>query len=224
MKALVVEDDPAVRDAVVQALQQDGFDTDKTDNGSDGQWMAEHGSYDIVLLDIMLPEQDGLAITRHLRAAEKDTPVILMTARDAVTDRVRGLDVGADDYIVKPFALSEMMARVRAVLRRHGHGGPTDTITYGAIRIEPKTRNAWFNEQSMTLTTKEYDLLEFFVTNPERILTREQIFDRVWGLDSEAGDTVVDVYVHYLRRKLASAGCNDHIVTQRGVGFMLKEQ
>lgn len=223
MRVLVVEDDHAVLGAIETALRQEGFEVETADNGADGEWLAKQGTFDVILLDIMLPEQDGLSITRHLRDAALDTPVILVTARDEVTDRVAGLDVGADDYVVKPFALSELMARIRAVLRRKSHVVPSGEVAYGKLRIDPRVKTASADGQPLSLTQKEYELLEFFMMNPDRILTREQIFERVWGFDSDAGDTVVDVYVHYLRKKMAQADCQGYITTQRGVGFMLKE-
>ncbi len=221
MKILVVEDDLAMSNAIAEALTQDGYEVSSESNGSDAEWLASQDIHDLILLDIMLPGQDGLTLTRHLRNLGVDTPIILVTARDAVSDRVAGLDVGADDYLIKPFALTELLARVRALLRRRQPGVYTSGLEYKGLSLDPKTRTAQFHDQLLNLTGKEYDLLEFFLANPERILTREQIFERVWGFDSEAGDTVVDVYVHYLRRKLSAVGCEEAIRTQRGVGFIL---
>lgn len=223
MKVLVVEDDHQIQDVMRTALEQEGYEVDTADTGADGEWLASAGIYDLLLLDVMLPEQNGLAITDHLRSAADDTPIILVTARDTVTDRVAGLDVGADDYVVKPFALSELMARIRAVLRRKSPLTQTADVVYDKLRLDPKKRTVTACDQELSLTQKEYELLEFFLLNPERILTRGQIFERIWGFDSDTGNMVVDVYVHYLRKKLASVGCQDYITTLRGVGFMLKE-
>ncbi|RIV24394.1 DNA-binding response regulator [Alicyclobacillaceae bacterium I2511] len=221
MKVLVVEDDLSMCNAIAEALTQEGYEVTLANNGNDGEWFARQDIYDLILLDIMLPGQDGLSLTQHVREQGLDTPILLVTARDAILDRVAGLDVGADDYLVKPFALTELLARVRALLRRRQPGAYTAGLEYKGLSLNPKTRTAQFHNQILTLTSKEYDLLEFFLSNPKRILTREQIFERVWGFDSEAGDTVVDVYVHYLRRKLTAAGCDEAIRTQRGVGFIL---
>ena len=224
MRVLVVEDDEQILYAIVNALAEAGYEVDDVANGNDGVWMVTEQSYDMVLLDIMLPDIDGLEITKRIRATSPQTPVILVTARDSVDDRVRGLDVGADDYVVKPFAIVELLARMRAVWRRLGVLGDEGIIQYHDLWLNTTHHTASSGETIITLSSTEYAMLEFFMTNRERILTREQLFERVWGFDSEASDNVVDVYVHYLRKKLAAIGCGDYIVTQRGIGFSLKKE
>ncbi len=224
MRILVVEDDEQILRAMVSALTEEGYEVDDAANGNDGLWLATEGSYDMILLDIMLPDIDGLEITRRIRTASPQTPVILVTARDAVDDRVRGLDVGADDYVVKPFAVVELLARMRAVWRRQGALGDEGIISYHDLSLDTTHHTASSGELMVSLSSTEYSMLEFFMTNRERILTREQLFERVWGFDSEASDNVVDVYVHYLRKKLAGIGCGDYIATQRGIGFSLKKE
>lgn len=197
------------------------YEVDSTGTGRDGLILAQTGVYDALILDIMLPEVDGLSIVKQLRAQSIKTPVLFLTARDSIDDRVKGLDVGADDYLVKPFAINELLARVRALLRRT-KGEPDGQVWYGPISLQPNVHDGFAGEHRLNLTVKEYELLEFFLRNSEQILIREQIFNRIWGFDSESGINVVDVYVHYLRKKLAQYGYENYINTVRGVGYMLK--
>ncbi len=224
MKVLVVEDDEHILEALVFALTDEGYHVDTACTGDEGAWLATEKAYDMVLLDIMLPGVDGLEITRRIRGEAPQTPVILVTAKDAVDDRVRGLDAGADDYVVKPFAVSEVLARMRAVLRRRGALSDAGTLQYGALILDPALHTASCGGDTIPLSTTEYGLLEFLMNNRERVLTREQLFERVWGFDSDASERVVDVYIHYLRRKLAKIGCDQYIVTQRGIGFSLQKE
>ncbi len=224
MRVLVVEDDEQILRAMVNALTDAGYEVDDAANGNDGIWLATEGAYDMILLDIMLPDMDGLEITRRIRSTSPQTPVILVTARDAIDDRVRGLDVGADDYVVKPFAMVELLARIRAVWRRQGILGDEGIIQYHELLLDPTHHTASSRGTMVSLSSTEYAMLEFFMTNRERILTREQLFERVWGFDSEASENVVDVYVHYLRKKLTGIGCGDYITTQRGIGFSFKKE
>ncbi len=221
MKILVVEDDSSLLGLISSVLKEESYQVDCADSGSEGLLMAERDVYDALILDIMLPEIDGLSIVKRLRAQSVKTPVLFLTARDSVEDRVKGLDVGADDYLVKPFAISELLARVRALLRRT-KGEMDGEISYGPISLQPNTHDGFAGEHQLNLTVKEYELLEFLLRNSEQILLREQIFNRIWGFDSESGINVVDVYVHYLRKKLAQYDCGDFIKTVRGVGYMLK--
>jgi len=182
-------------------------------------YLAERGIYDLLISDIMLPEQSGLAIVKAMRAQDIHTPVLFLTAKDSVQVRVNGLDAGADDYLVKPFAVEELLARVRALLRRN-RSAKDEEIRYGPIAIRPAEHDGFVNEEPLKLTLKEYELLEYLLYNRERILTREQIFDRIWGLDSDAAPSVVDVYIHFLRKKLSEYGFDTYIQTVRGVGFV----
>lgn len=225
MRILVVEDDPMLREALVAILQDEGYDVDETGLGDEGLYMAEQDIHDLLILDIMLPGMNGLEIVKGLRAKSTDTPILLLTAKDSVEDRVTGLDVGADDYLVKPFAVPELLARVKALLRRKGaFVGLEEGISYGSISVNPRKKDGFAGEQALQLTIKEYELLEFLLVNSERILTREQIFDRIWGFASDTTIGIVDLYIHYLRKKLATYGCESVIQTVRGVGYMLKEK
>ncbi|MDB5084840.1 MAG: DNA-binding response regulator [Bacilli bacterium] len=223
MRLLAVEDDAPLLDVIVKVLEDESYKVDRADTGTDGLFMAEQGIYDLLILDIMLPGVNGISIVKQLRAKSILTPILLLTARDTVEDRVKGLDAGADDYLIKPFAVAELLARTRALLRRQGKAGVEGEMAYGPIYLRSQTHEGYINDEPLNLTIKEYELLEFFLRNREQILTRDQIFDRIWGFGSEAISTVVDVYVHYLRKKLAAQGCDQYIRTVRGVGYMLKE-
>jgi two-component system response regulator CiaR len=222
MRILLVEDDRPLLDAIRQMFEEDSYAVDTAEHGDDGLMLAEQGIYDLIVLDIMLPGTSGLDILQHLRKRGLATPILLLTARDTVEDRVRGLDAGADDYLVKPFAVAELLARARALLRRNGSVNPDGELTYGRLSIRPKSRDGYVDNQPLKLTAKEFKLFEFLLVNREQILTREQIFDRVWGFEVETNTSVVDVYLHYLRKKLAVHGCDHLIQTVRGVGCILK--
>ncbi|KEO81256.1 response regulator transcription factor [Tumebacillus flagellatus] len=222
MRILLVEDDRPLLDAIRQMFEEESYAVDTAENGDDGEMLATQGIYDLIVLDIMLPGTTGLEIVQHLRKRGLATPILLLTARDSVEDRVRGLDAGADDYLVKPFAVAELLARARALLRRNSSVNPDGDITYGPLSIRSKSRDGYVDNQPLKLTAKEYKLLEFLLINAEQILTREQIFDRVWGFEVDTNTSVVDVYLHYLRKKLAVHGCDHYIQTVRGVGCMLR--
>ncbi|HWR39266.1 MAG TPA: response regulator transcription factor [Patescibacteria group bacterium] len=223
MKLLVVEDETLLRDAILALLAAEGFSTDAAANGDDGLYMAEQSLYDLIVLDIMLPGISGLDIVRRLRNAKINTPVLLLTARDRVEDRVTGLDAGADDYLVKPFAVAELLARIRALLRRKtGETAGGDNLSYKQLTLNTKTREAAYGSQPLSLTAREYELLEFLVLNRERILTKEQIFDRLWGMEADTATGIVDVYIHFLRKKLETVQSARMVQTIRGVGYMLK--
>ncbi len=224
MRILAVEDEIPLLHAVADILREEGYVVDCADRGDDGLYMAETGIYDLLVLDIMLPGLDGLSIVKKLRANGIRIPVLFLTAKDSVDARVKGLDAGADDYLVKPFAVEELLARIRALFRRNGKIGMEGELSYGLIQLKEKEHDGYVGDQPLKLTSKEYELLKYFLCNREQILTREQIFDRVWGIDSEANYGIVEVYVHYLRKKLADHGCESYIRTIRNVGYMLKEK
>ncbi|NHM33079.1 response regulator transcription factor [Neobacillus terrae] len=222
MKILIVDDEKPLVEGISKILNEENYDVDTALNGYDGLLLARQSIYDVIILDIMLPEMDGFSIVKTLRNESIRTPILLLTAKDSVKDRVLGLDLGADDYLIKPFAGAELLARIRVLLR--GKGDQTDTeLVYGPININSIEHDGYVYSKKLNLTVKEYSLLEFFILNKEQILLRDQIFNRIWGFNSEAGLSVVDVYVHHLRKKLAPFHIDHWIRTVRGIGFMLKE-
>ena len=224
MRILVVEDDSVLREAVVSLLKEEKYLVDEAATGDEGLYMAEQGIYDLLVLDIMLPEVNGLEIVRTLRTNGHTVPILLLTARDSIDDRVTGLETGADDYLVKPFAIRELLARVKAQIRRKSNQGLDGELAYGGVSLNSRIRDGFASGQPLGLSAKEYELLEFLVLNHEQVVTREQIFDRIWGFDSDTTISIVDLYIHYLRKKLAPSGLDRLIQTVRGAGFMLKEK
>ncbi|UQZ81005.1 Response regulator MprA [Paenibacillus konkukensis] len=220
MRVLIVEDDVSLLAVIRDIFEGESFLTDTAESGDEGYYLAQQVIHDLIVLDVMLPGMSGIEIVRRLRSQGMLVPIILLTAKDAVEDRVSGLDAGADDYLTKPFAVSELMARTRAVLRRRGTIGQEGDLICGPIRLVPGLRDAFNGEIPLHLTATEYALLEFFLCNKDRILTREQIFDRVWGFDSGAATSAIDVYVHHLRKKLAAHGADSLLRTVRGVGYV----
>jgi two-component system, OmpR family, response regulator len=224
MRVLLVEDDPRVARVVARALRDVGHLVDPVENGRDAVDQARAGRYDLIVLDVLLPGLNGFSVCRTLRESGDRTPILMLTAKDAVPDRVRGLDAGADDYLTKPFAREELVARVRALGRRAGE--PTDDrpLRVGDLVLDPRTRAVRRGAHPIDLTAKEFRLLEYLMRNAGRVLTKEQITDQVWGYDSEATSNVVEIYVHYLRDKVDRDFPAALIRTVRGVGYTLKEQ
>jgi two-component system response regulator MprA len=220
-RVLVVDDDPAVRSAISRALRID-YDVDEAVDGADA--LARHASApaDAIVLDLLMPEIGGLDVCRSLRRRGDAVPVLVVTARDAVSDRVEGLDAGADDYLVKPFAVEELRARVRALLRRTGAGD--GVLRFSDVVLDPATREASRGERRMQLTRTEFNLLELFLRNPRQVLTRSQIYERVWGYDFGATSNALWVYIGYLRRKLEEGDEPRLLHTVRGVGYALREE
>ena len=223
MKVLVIEDDAVLRKATVAILTEEAYAVDQAAAGDEGLYAAGQGIYDVIVLDIMLPKINGLDIVKTLRSSGCSTPILLLTARDSVDDRVIGLETGADDYLVKPFAMRELLARVKALLRRKGSMLAEEVLSYGGIALNSRLKDGFAGSQPIGLGSKEYAILEFFILNKEQILTRDQIFDRVWGMDSDAAIRIVDIYIHHLRKKLALHGLDKLIQTVYGTGFLLKE-
>ena len=224
MRVLLVEDEPAVRDAVERALRGAGHKADLAKEGPVGLEMALATPYDAVVLDLGLPGLDGVEVCRRLRAAGNQVPVLMLTARAAVRDRVEGLDAGADDYLMKPFALDELLARIRALGRRGEDGARArGTLRFAEITLDRDAMECRRGERLIPLTRTEYSLLELFLVNARKVLPRDVIFDRVWGYDFGPDSNSLDVYVGYLRRKLESGGESRVIHTVRGVGYVLKE-
>lgn len=221
MRILLVEDDPEISRFVVQGLQEDGHVVDLEPDGARALQRALGHAYDALILDLMLPGEDGFSVCRRLRQAGSDTPILMLTARDAVRDRVQGLDVGADDYLVKPFAFEELLARLRAVSRRGRGPHSSAVLKAGPLQVDTRAHRTYLHEQPLTLTATEYRLLEYFVRHAGAIVTRDQLADHVWGRDFEPTSNVVDVYVGYLRRKLDAGGARSMLRTVRGLGYML---
>jgi two-component system, OmpR family, response regulator MprA len=222
MNVLVVDDDPAVSGALNRALRLEGYAVSMAVDGPQALEEIAVRPPDAVILDIGLPVIDGLEVCRRLRTADNDTPVLMLTARDAIHDRVQGLDAGADDYLVKPFALAELLARLRALLRRRPED-PGEVLRFADLSLDPITREAHRGERSFTLTRIEFDLLELLLRHPRQVLTRELILDRVWGYTFDSGTNSLAVYVGYLRRKTEAGGEPRLIHTARGVGYVLRE-
>ncbi|MET9338194.1 response regulator transcription factor [Nonomuraea sp. NPDC003804] len=224
-RLLVVDDEPALREALQSSLEFEGYLVAAVADGQAALDELGRQSYDAVLLDVMMPRVDGLTACRRLRAVGNHVPVLMLTARDAVGDRVSGLDAGADDYLVKPFELDELLARVRALLRRGslgGRGAGGATLAFGDLRMDPATREVTRGGRRLDLTRTEYLLLELLLAHPRQVLTREQILTEVWGFDFEPTSNSLDVYVMYLRRKLEAEGEPRLIHTVRGVGYVLR--
>ncbi|RAJ66898.1 two-component system response regulator MprA [Streptomyces sp. Amel2xB2] len=253
MKVLIVDDEPAVRDALRRSLSFEGYGTELAEDGP--QALEKTASYepDLILLDVLMPRMDGLTVARRLRESGTRVPIMMLTARDTVGDRVTGLDAGADDYLVKPFELDELLARIRALLRRTsyareqagpggaagtgdgtagragagpsaGAGGPGgDSLSYGDLRMDLGTMEVTRGTRTVELSRTEYMLLEMFLSHPRQVLTREQILKAVWGFDFEPSSNSLDVYVMYLRRKTEAGGETRLVHTVRGVGYVLKD-
>ena len=223
MRVLVVDDEPAVRESLERVLRHDGFDVDVAGDGREAIRRLALVRPDAVVLDVLMPHIDGLEVCRRMRDTGDRTPVLMLTARDAVGDRVAGLEAGADDYLPKPFALEELLARLRALLRRSGWDGDRRTLRFADLELDPWAHEVHRGERPIELTRTEFLLLELFLHHPRQVLTREVIFDRVWGYDFGPASNSLEVYVGYLRKKTESAGEPRLLHTVRGVGYVLKE-
>ncbi len=223
MRILVVEDEPGLNEIIVKKLAQERYSVDSCLNGLDAEDYLAAAEYDAVVLDIMLPGRDGLEVLRGLRAAGKKTPVLLLTARDSIDDRVRGLDAGADDYLVKPFALKELLARIR-VMMRHVSGTASNTIAVGDLTIDCSARTVHRAGKAVSLTAKEFDVLEYMARNAGVVLSRERITEHLWSFDYDGGSNVVDVYIRYLRKKIDEGREKKLIHTVRGAGYVLRTE
>lgn len=219
---LIVEDDASIANMLRRGLIFEGYDAVVAGTGPEGLDRARERLPDLVILDVMLPGLDGVEVARRLRAAS-DVPILMLTAREAVPDRVSGLDAGADDYMVKPFAFEELLARIRALLRRRQAMETPDVLRFADLELDTGTRQAQRGERVFDLTAKEYDLLHLFLRHPRQVLTRDQIFDDVWDYDFGGESNIIEVYVRYLRTKLEADGEPRLIHTVRGVGYALRE-
>jgi two-component system, OmpR family, response regulator MprA len=225
VRILVVDDEPAVRESLASSLVFEGYDVDTAVDGFAALEELERAKPDLIILDVLTPRMDGLTACRRLRGRGENVPVLMLTARDTVGDRVTGLDAGADDYLAKPFELDELLARVRALLRRSvlmapSSDDPSEILEHGGVRMNALTREVSRNGRDLDLTRTEYSLLEMFLAHPRQVLNREQILQAVWGFDFEPASNSLDVYVMYLRRKMGEPRL---IQTVRGVGYVLKE-
>lgn len=224
MKILLVEDEARLATAVRRVLNDEGYATDWSADGADGLSRASSGEYDVVLIDVMLPSYDGYEIARRLRRDGATVPILMLTARDGIQDRVRGLDAGADDYLVKPFALAELLARVRALSRRAKMGAAAETqvLTVGDLELDIPAREARRGQRRIELTAREFALLETLMRHPGQVMSRSQLLDSVWSYDSTTESNVVDIYIHYLRNKIDRGFDRKLIRTARGMGYAIR--
>jgi two-component system response regulator MprA len=223
VRVLIVDDDRSVRDALRRALTLGGYEVEAAEGGQQALTQVAATSPDAVVLDVGMPDIDGIEVCRRLRGAGNRVPILMLTARDAVADRIDGLDAGADDYVVKPFDIGELKARLRALMRRNGAGGDPDALAFDELRLDSARHGVAVGDQFVELTRTEYQLLELLISNPRRVLPHSLIYDRVWGYDFGPSSNSLRVYVGYLRRKLEQAGARSLIHTVRGVGYTLRE-
>ncbi len=222
MRILVVEDEKKVASFIERGLTEEGFEVEVAYDGEEGVAKAESSTFDLILMDVMLPKMDGIAAIKEIREKQLKTPVLCLTARDTVDDKVAGLNIGADDYLAKPFAFAELVARCRALIRR----GSTDRgaeIYFADLKLDPVAHKVWRSDQEIELTTKEYALMEYFMRNPNKVLTRAMIAENVWDYNFDSFTNIIDVYVNYLRNKIDRNFEKKLIHTVRGAGYMLKE-
>ena len=221
MRVLVVEDEVRMAGLLERALREEGHAVDVAADGPEGLWLATENAYGAIVLDVMLPGLDGFQLCRRLRESGRWVPVLMLTARDAVGDRVRGLDAGADDYLIKPFSLIELAARLRALARRDDRSRPV-ILAEGDLKLDPAAKRAWRAAAELHLSPKEFSLLELFLRHPGHVLTRSQIIEEIWDFAYVGGSNIVDQYVNYLRRKVDVPFERHHIETVRGMGYRLR--
>ena len=221
MRILIVEDDPDLAGFIQKGLREERYAVDRAQEGEEGLLMASTTPYDLIILDVMLPKLDGLTVCRRLRTTGNKTPILFLTARGAVEDRVSGLNMGADDYLAKPFAFAELLARARALIRRTGVD-PTPRLTVADLEVDPVAHRVWRAGRDITLTNKEYALLEYLLRNPDRVLTRTAIIEHVWDIHYDGMTNIVDVHIRALRAKVDRDFSPPLIQTVRGVGYVLK--
>lgn len=223
MRILVVEDEIHLAEALVQMLKKNNYTVDSVYNGEDGYDYAMSNIYDVIVLDLMLPKMDGITVMKNMRKYGNDTLVIMLTAKGEISDKVRGLDSGADDYLAKPFNTEELLARIRALGRRRGEIIPDKGMTFGDIELDPANMRLSCGVKDINLTHKESELLEYLIANKNAVLSKDMIIEKLWGFESEAEANHVEVYISFLRKKLKYVGSQVSIVTVRGVGYSLRE-
>jgi len=221
MRVLLVEDERRLCNIIKRGLLEEGYAVDTAYDGEDGEYHAETTPYDLIILDIMLPKRDGIEICQQLRMKKVNTPILMLTAKDTVADRVKGLDAGADDYLVKPFAFSELLARIRALLRREGFS-KSPRLQIGDLIMDTLTREVWQGQRKVELTTKEYVILEYFMRHPSMVITRTMLEEHAWDYEFDSMSNVIDVYIRRLRRKVDERGQPSLIQTVRGAGYRLR--
>jgi heavy metal response regulator len=222
MRILVIEDERRLCNIIKRGLLEEGYAVDTAYDGEDGEYLAETTPYDLIILDIMLPKKDGIEVCQELRLKRVNMPILMLTARDTVEDRVKGLDAGADDYLVKPFAFNELLARVRALLRREGLS-KSPRLQVGGLVMDTLTREAWRGQRKIELTSKEYVILEYFMRHPSMVITRTMLEEHAWDYEFDSMSNLIDVYIRRLRRKIDDRGHNSLIQTVRGAGYRLRE-
>lgn len=222
MRILVVEDERRLCNIIKRGLLEEGYALDTAYDGEDGEYLAETNPYDLIILDIMLPKKDGIELCQELRLKRVNTPVLMLTAKDTVEDRVKGLDAGADDYLVKPFAFNELLARVRALLRREGLS-KSPRLQVGELVMDTLTREVWRGQRKIELTTKEYVILEYFMRHPNMVITRTMLEEHAWDYEFDSISNLIDVYIRRLRCKIEERGQASLIQTVRGAGYRLRE-
>ncbi|MCL1803327.1 MAG: response regulator transcription factor [Eubacteriaceae bacterium] len=223
-KILIVEDEQRISRFLQLELKHEGYTTETSADGREGYQMAQAGNYDLIILDLMLPNLSGVEICRRLRAEGIATPIIMLTAKDDVSDKVTGLDVGADDYMTKPFAIEELLARMRTALKKQTKSSETPVLKGGKITLDRNRYEVFFDSDAVVLTKKEFELLAYLLMNKNMVLSREQIVENVWGYEYEAETNVTDVYIRYLRSKIDEKFGTSYIKTIRGIGYQFKDE
>ncbi len=224
-KILIIEDEKKISALIRKGLEEEKYSVDEANDGDKGEQLATNNGYDLIVLDIMMPKKDGIQVLTSLRAAGNDTPVLMLTAKGTVEDRVKGLDVGADDYLVKPFAITELLARVRSLLRRKkGAERSATTLVIGDLTLDLVSRKVVRGGKMIELTSKEFSLLEYFIRNKNKTLNRSTITEHIWNYNFDTGTNIIDVYINHLRSKIDGGFSKKLLHTVRGVGYVLKEQ
>ncbi|MFD2213517.1 response regulator transcription factor [Metabacillus endolithicus] len=222
MKLLIIEDDHNLSQTIKETTQE-MFETEEAFDGEEGLFLAEQNIFDCIILDIMMPNMNGYEVLQELRKKQITTPVIMLTAKDGIDDKIKGFKVGADDYLVKPFHREELLLRLEAIVRRSGADLKENVISFKELKMNLKNKTAYIGEELVKLNGKQFDLLEYFINNKNTILTKEQIFDRIWGFESDTSTTVVEVYASNLRKTLKKFNYDSYIKTFRGLGYMLTD-